>query len=359
MCKVYNPVGALTTVKNKLLENNITEFSSLKELIEFQNEHNSIRLKIRSKHELLINQEKVTLQNSIREINKKIEIVKHNTRLHLYKAAKKLYLRSVKQTRDNIKYQTSISLKIKSCYYHSIYFLTLSYYKSQNYVATKRLHNTHTNLSIRLHHITNQFDNAVKHSSQNDISELERKITVINKLHTHITGAIGEHQVVKTLEKLPDSFYLINDYSVSISQSVKGKHRKRKSTPYQIDHILVGPPGIFLLETKNWSKDAINNPTLRSPVQQINRLNKALYNIINKASNLKLNNHFWGKKTIPIKNLIVFINNKPSETFEFIKILNLNELLEYINYQKDTLSVSEVETIANYLLNSNHNCIRL
>lgn len=113
MCKVYNPVGSLTAVKNKLLENNITEFSSLKELIEFQNEHNSIRLKIKSKHELLINQEKDTLQNSIRETNKKIEIVKHNTRLHLYKAAKKLYLRSVKQTRENVKYQTSIRACLK------------------------------------------------------------------------------------------------------------------------------------------------------------------------------------------------------------------------------------------------------
>jgi hypothetical protein len=40
----------------------------------------------------------------------------------------------------------------------------------------------------------------------------------------------------------------------------------------QIDHLLVSPFGVFLIETKNWSDQSLNNLSLRSPVQQIKEL---------------------------------------------------------------------------------------
>lgn len=51
-------------------------------------------------------------------------------------------------------------------------------------------------------------------------------------------GVVGEYLVAGLLERdLPDDFYVINDLS----------------TPHgNIDHVVVGPSGIFLIDTKNW-----------------------------------------------------------------------------------------------------------
>ncbi|WP_365297818.1 nuclease-related domain-containing protein [uncultured Mucilaginibacter sp.] len=48
----------------------------------------------------------------------------------------------------------------------------------------------------------------------------------------------------------------------------------------QIYNILLSPAGIFLIETKNWSQNSLNDTNLFSPVRQIKRTNFALYKII-------------------------------------------------------------------------------
>lgn len=91
-----------------------------------------------------------------------------------------------------------------------------------------------------------------------------------------------------------------------------------------------------------------------SPVQQIKRTNFALYIMLNgEISNAKLtlNKHHWGDRKIPIRNLIVFINHKPMEEFQYVKILSLNDLLNYVNYFKPCFSTNETQMIANHLLN--------
>lgn len=50
-------------------------------------------------------------------------------------------------------------------------------------------------------------------------------------------GAEGESVVGNLLADFPDDFYIVNDLS----------------TPYgNLDHLVVGPTGVFVLETKNW-----------------------------------------------------------------------------------------------------------
>ena len=50
-------------------------------------------------------------------------------------------------------------------------------------------------------------------------------------------GAVGEELVGGALERFPEEFRVINDLT----------------TPYgNVDHVVVGPTGVFLLDTKNW-----------------------------------------------------------------------------------------------------------
>lgn len=188
------------------------------------------------------------------------------------------------------------------------------------------------------------------------MTEIDRKKLVIDNSSNYIYGALGEQKVVKTLETLSDDFYLINDFDISFSSAIYNKREIDYIKSIQIDHILVAPSGIFLIETKNWSEKSLQDLNLRSPVQQIKRTNFVLFKLLNnEISNfhLSLGKHHWGDKKISIKNLIVLTNTRPKEEFQYVKILTLNELLSYINYFKPIFSPTETQQIAEFLLEIN------
>lgn len=149
---------------------------------------------------------------------------------------------------------------------------------------------------------------------------------------------------------------MINDFSVSFSPPIYNRQDNDYIRSVQIDHILVGPSGIFLIETKNWSEKSLQTVNLRSPVQQIRRTSFVLFKLLNNEmsnDHLCLDRHHWGAKKISIKNLIVMTNTKPQEEFQFVKTLTLSELLGYINYFKPTFSINETQRIADYILKIN------
>ena len=69
-----------------------------------------------------------------------------------------------------------------------------------------------------------------------------------------IIGAIGEEKVIETLRKLPDSYYVLNEIQIKLSRSVLWRKYLEYIKSAQIDHIVIGPTGIFLIETKNWDE---------------------------------------------------------------------------------------------------------
>jgi hypothetical protein len=50
-------------------------------------------------------------------------------------------------------------------------------------------------------------------------------------------GAVGEKSVAHTLSKLPDEFRVVNDLPTPTGN---------------LDHVVIGPTGVFVVETKNW-----------------------------------------------------------------------------------------------------------
>jgi hypothetical protein len=82
----------------------------------------------------------------------------------------------------------------------------------------------------------------------------------------------------------------------------------------------------------------------------------ALFVLLNNDSSnyqIQLSDHHWGNQKISIKNLLVLMNTKPKEEFQFVKVLTLSELLGYINYFKPLYSSIETERIAEFLLKLN------
>lgn len=358
MCKTYNTIGSLTILKSHLDRNNIHDFKSLKDVIDFQNSFTTYRQQIISHHENLIEQEKNMLNMDLQQLETAIETQKLQSEKKLTDEIDKLKQQlniSIAYTPTNIfnrltKYliQWNCRRKIK--------------YKERNYDfevqrSINKLVDIQQDKNNRYQFIISRFSDAVKQSSQHPLSELERKKATIDELSSFIYGALGEQKVAKTLEALSDEYFLINDFAISFSTAIYNRQENDYIKSIQIDHVLVAPSGIFLIETKNWSEKSLENLSLRSPVRQIKRTSFVLFKLLNnEMSNyhLHLDKHHWGDKKISIRNLIVLTNTKPKEEFQYVKILTLNELLGYVNYFKPTFSNIETQRIAEYLINVNN-----
>jgi hypothetical protein len=364
MCRTYNTIGSLTTLKSHLDNSNIHDFKSLKEVMDFQSSYPIIRQQLISHHEKLIEQERNILDTDLQQLNKAIETQRKQSEQRLTDEI------------DNLKQQLSISTsnaptnffqKLADGLRQWNYKRKIKH-KEDNFddevrMLISNLVDDYHVKSNRYQFISSQVNEAVRQSAQHPLSELERKKAKIDELNSFIYGALGEQKVVNTLEALSDEYYLINDFAVSFSPAVYNRQENDYIRSVQIDHILVGPSGIFLIETKNWSEKSLNwseksleSLSLRSPVQQIKRTSFVLFKLLNHEISdyhLRLDRHHWGEKKISIRNLIVLTNTKPKEEFQYVKILTVNELLGYVNYFKPTFSINETQRIADFILRIN------
>jgi hypothetical protein len=357
MCRTYNTIGSLTALKSHLEENSIHDFKSVKEVIDFQNSYPSLRQQLISHHENLIEQEKNILNIDLQELGTAIETQRQQSEQKLIHEIDELKLLISNLTSHAPK---NLFQKLRRHLRRWSYNKKIKH-KEQNFdndvkMSVSELVDSYKVKSHRYQFIISHLDEAVSHSAQRSLSELERKKKTIDKLNSFIYGALGEQKVVKTLETLSDEYCLINDFSVSFSPAIYNRQENDYIKSVQIDHILVGPPGIFLIETKNWSKKSLEDLSLRSPVQQIKRTSFVLFKLLNNETSnyhLRLNNHHWGDKKISIRNIIVLTNTKPKEDFQYVKLLTVNELLGYLNYFKPTFSNNETQRISDFILRTN------
>ena len=180
------------------------------------------------------------------------------------------------------------------------------------------------------------------------IEKLEYTRYVLERSRNLISGAIGENLVEKEIKKLSDDHVLINDFNLRFSRPIFYKKQNQRIYSIQIDHLLISKAGIFIIETKNWSKSSVNSLNLKSPIEQVIRANFALYVYISK--NITLSDHHWGEQKIPIRNLIVMINNKPYGRFKHVTIKLLSELNDYINYFEPVLTDEQFDRIVSKLV---------
>lgn len=357
MCRTYNKIGSLTTLKLHLEGNNIYDFKSLKEVIDFQKSYTLFRQQLISHHENLIEQEKNMLNIDLPNLDTAIETQRQQAVQRLTSEIDKLKQQLNISTSNS---STNFFQKLASSLRHWNYKRKIKReehnFEIEVKISISKLVEDYQVKSNRYQFIISHFNEAVRQSAQHPLSELERKKATIDGLNSFIYGALGEQKVVKTLETLSDEYFLINDFAVSFSPAIYNRKENDYIKSVQIDHILVGPSGIFLIETKNWSGKSLENLSLRSPVEQIKRTSFALFYLLNnEMSNyhLRLDRHHWGDKKIPIKNLIVLTNTKPKEEFQYVKILTVNELLGYVNYFKPIFSYTETKRIADMILRIN------
>lgn len=353
MCKVYNSIGCLTAIKSHLHKNGINEFKSLNEVRDFQKNYAISLQEIESKHTFLIEQEKSTLRDEISQLEDSIKTKKAEVENLI-----QLELTNLKHSLENLP-TTHTNLAKEFITDFKKIILTIKILVNELSLGYKLKYSVRKSVKMltekikRYGYIDSYFTDAVNESALVQLLELKSKKSIIDEINNTIYGALGEQKVVKELENLSDEFILINDFNCSFNPPVYYPIEKNYIKSVQMDHVLISSSGIFLIETKNWSENSLNNLSFFSPVQQIKRASFALNKILsekNTQSILNLKRLHWGTREIPIKKLIVLINQKPKEEFQHVKILTLKELLGYINYFEPSFSSDETQNIANYLL---------
>jgi hypothetical protein len=185
-------------------------------------------------------------------------------------------------------------------------------------------------------------------------SEIREKQSIdrsIKKVRTWLSGARGERDVAKILAELPDSYVVINDVNLQLIPPLRSEEGPRFYC--QADHVVIGPSGVFNIETKNWSQQSIRRLDLRSPVQQIRLTGKALYRDINRAiSNreIRIAHHHWGDKSVRVRNILAMVGAMPDTEFQYVKMVTLKRLKGYIEYFETAHDNDEVNGVADWIL---------
>jgi hypothetical protein len=150
-------------------------------------------------------------------------------------------------------------------------------------------------------------------------------------------GIIGEKRVTRTL-----STALNNEYSMLNDVKLRG------IASGNIDHVVVGPTGIFVIETKNikgkisyygdnWEGVGRKSPSRQARINAM-RIRKVL------ASSAKP-----GSRLLWIQGIVVLANYKAEITErkppEHVKVTKIDELADYIKGEPRRLEAKEIEQI--------------
>ncbi len=163
---------------------------------------------------------------------------------------------------------------------------------------------------------------------------------ILKNEYSYGIGSIAEDLTVAKLTTLGDHFKLINDIS-------KGKNKEN------IDHVVIGPTGLFIVETKS----NISNPIFyyKNGSRQMSDFGyKAIRQVsrnaawINKIIKNNLNIKIWAQGLVarPLKDdgkIECLLNNK-------VCILDGDEVCKYIKEYDARLSLEEINKISNLLI---------
>jgi hypothetical protein len=169
----------------------------------------------------------------------------------------------------------------------------------------------------------------------------------LRKYHIYNGGWEGEKSVTKLLRtSLSDEYYLINNL--------------RLPGYGDVDHVVLGPNGVFVLETKNWSGEIScngdawqrqgNRHISSSPSEQAKRNASRIRHAIAASGKLPF--------TVWLDVIVVFTNNRAELhlTKPTVPILKIQQLADFIiSYRSQNVyTKQQLETIGKIILNQTH-----
>ncbi len=349
---IHRQVGALTSLLDELEGHKITRFNSYEDITAFrQNYKKEIEEQVLSQREKLTGEienarlEAVTLQAEYDDLveKRKIKLSEDLGRIDDFFNTDKSTLKThVRIFYPFIaKYYDHRRHRITDCYDDEL----LKPYKKQLKAINL--------LNDFILDSQSNFDRIVDDRSRKDIDEINRTVSILKEFNSLFYGVIGELKAVDELSELPSSYHIINDYRKTFNPPIYNRQENDHILTIQADHIVVGPTGVYLIETKNWSKSSMENLDLFSPVKQLKRTGFAIFVFLNgliQDRSIGSFNSTWGAEKLSINNILLMVNATTSQQYQFVKILNLPALNDYITRRPVVLNREQVYDLTRVLL---------
>lgn len=144
-------------------------------------------------------------------------------------------------------------------------------------------------------------------------------------LHSaELAGAEAELAVIDHLRTLPSSAVVFNDVRLKATRYIRFNGIPLRSA--QIDHVVLTPAGVFVIETKRWSQRFVESGDFYSPYDQVSRANYLCYDLLRKR---------LGKTRV--RSIIACGGSLPdAPRGSYIKIVRPENLTSYILWFRNT-----------------------
>lgn len=233
-------------------------------------------------------------------------------------------------------------------------FFTRTGYRLRHWIAVtfrdQHIHAPYAGISRELGSVRDRKNNHINNKQtviQRECYNITSSYEFLRTNETFLIGAHGEEAVIAALSRLPDEFHVLNDVNLHFQKAIHWRERNEYIKNCQIDHIVVRPTGIFLVETKNWKSSDIElkSDDLR---YQVRRSSLALWYYLKKF--------YWRAEWPKIRNVIVSMNGSPSgrKPDKYIDIVTPNQLCSYITARKIALSEAAIHRLVDLLSRERH-----
>src|SRR5688572_318883 len=150
-------------------------------------------------------------------------------------------------------------------------------------------------------------------------------------------GAHGETRVAEELERLSDDYWVLHDVRLVASQPMRYDGVGLRTA--QVDHLVVGPTGVFVIEAKCWGRDHAAEGYAFSPFQQVRRAGYLCYRLLKD-----------GVGETKVRQVVVPVGAplKPIDGHH-VDLVWPSRLVEHIRGGRESLEKDRVERVAGFL----------
>ena len=303
MVKIIWITGTLKELKNKLHIDNLNDYSLLLKKIDFKKDKIIKEWQSEAKKELL-------------KLKKEVEILMKKLEDYSWKTYKNL---SINKIESNI----------------------VLYSKFRKIWEMKN----------RVELIESNFEDYSKKKIENKLNDIISEEKLIKWLKSVYYWAIWEESVVSEFKHMTFPWILINDFKQHFNKPIFTKWCIDTIMSIQIDHIFISDKGIFLIETKNWNNN-LKETLSFWPIEQIQRNWHWFYVYLKKI--FETYEYLKQEKFPTIYKLVVFTwKNTLKSNNQYIQVLYLNELNNFISRRFSKIKPNEYNYIWDVLINDN------
>lgn len=151
-----------------------------------------------------------------------------------------------------------------------------------------------------------------------------------------IAGAEAELAVIEQLRKLSPAHTVFNDVRLRASRHIRFNGAALQSA--QLDHVVVSVAGVFVIETKHWSRRFAESGAFHDPYDQVQRASYLCFDL--------LRQHFGETR---VRSVIACVGSLPDAPADsHTKVLHLGDLNGYISQFKREVTFEQMEALRRF-----------